>query len=34
MLTLKERLTKTERAYLAGLFDGEGCVGYYKLAIH
>ena len=23
-------LTETEKAYLAGLFDGEGCVGYYK----
>ncbi len=23
-------LTETERAYLAGLFDGEGCVGLYK----
>ena len=23
-------LTKTEKAYLAGIFDGEGCVGYYK----
>lgn len=30
MLPLKERLTEPERAYLAGLFDGEGCVGYYK----
>ena len=23
-------LTEIEKAYLAGLFDGEGCVGYYK----
>ncbi len=23
-------LTETEKAYLAGIFDGEGCVGYYK----
>jgi hypothetical protein len=23
-------LKETEKAYLAGLFDGEGCVGYYK----
>ena len=30
MPSLKERLTETERAYLAGIFDGEGCVGYYK----
>lgn len=30
MLPLKERLTEVEKAYLAGIFDGEGCVGYYK----
>jgi hypothetical protein len=30
MLPLKQRLTKSDRAYLAGIFDGEGCVGYYK----
>ena len=30
MTPLKERLTESESAYLAGLFDGEGCVGYYK----
>lgn len=30
MLPLKKRLTAAQRAYLAGLFDGEGCVGYYK----
>ena len=29
-LPLKDRLTEAERAYLAGIFDGEGCVGYYK----
>lgn len=29
---LKDRLTETEKAYLAGFFDGEGCVGYYKRA--
>lgn len=23
-------LTETDKAYLAGLFDGEGCVGYYN----
>lgn len=23
-------LTETEKAYLAGLFDGEGCIGLYK----
>lgn len=27
-------LTETEKAYLAGLFDGEGCVGYYKRGSH
>lgn len=32
MLPLKDRLTEVEAAYLAGLFDGEGCVGYYKRA--
>lgn len=26
---LKDRLTEAERAYLAGLFDGEGTIGYY-----
>lgn len=30
MLPLKDRLTDIEKAYLAGIFDGEGCVGYYK----
>lgn len=30
MFTLKDRLTEPECAYLAGIFDGEGCVGYYK----
>lgn len=29
-IPLKDRLSDTDRAYLAGLFDGEGCVGYYK----
>ena len=23
-------LTETEKAYLAGLFDGEGCIGFYE----
>ncbi|MCA1841303.1 MAG: hypothetical protein LC723_13435 [Actinobacteria bacterium] len=26
-------LTETDKAYLAGLFDGEGCVGYYNRGI-
>lgn len=30
MIPLKERLTIAERAYLAGLFDGEGTIGYYN----
>jgi hypothetical protein len=25
-----EPLTEPERAYLAGIFDGEGCVGFYR----
>lgn len=29
MIPLKNRLTEPERAYLAGIFDGEGTVGYY-----
>lgn len=29
-MPLQDRLTTVECAYLAGLFDGEGCVGYYK----
>ena len=24
------KLTETQKIYLAGIFDGEGCVGYYK----
>lgn len=27
---LKDKLTEAERAYLAGLFDGEGTLGYYN----
>lgn len=27
---LKDTLSEIDRAYLAGIFDGEGCVGYYK----
>jgi intein/homing endonuclease len=30
MIPLKNRLTEAQKAYLAGLFDGEGCIGYYK----
>ena len=30
MIHLKDKLTEAEKAYLAGIFDGEGCVGYYK----
>jgi hypothetical protein len=28
------KLTDLEIGYLAGLFDGEGCVGYYKRSAH
>lgn len=28
------QLTDSDRAYLAGLFDGEGCVGYYERMTH
>lgn len=24
------RLTETDKAYIAGIFDGEGCIGYYN----
>ena len=27
------KLSETEKAYLAGLFDGEGCVGYYSRGV-
>lgn len=30
MFPIKDRLTEPEKAYLAGLFDGEGTVGYYN----
>jgi len=29
-ISLKDRLTDTKIAYLAGLFDGEGTIGYYN----
>lgn len=29
MVPLAERLTEPEKAYLAGVFDGEGTIGYY-----
>jgi hypothetical protein len=29
MIALKDRLSEPEKAYLAGIFDGEGTIGYY-----
>jgi hypothetical protein len=26
-------LTETDKAYIAGIFDGEGCIGYYNAAL-
>jgi hypothetical protein len=30
MSSLKDKLSETDRAYLAGLFDGEGTIGFYN----